>query len=142
MILVLDTSAFVKLLAHEEGSEVITRAAVDAERRIASRLVYVEARGFIGRRQAERSLSGTALAEVRSAFAAWWPTVDVVEFDSDLSLGAGEIAERHAIRGMDAVHLASALRVREGGGEEVIFATWDERLRAVARRERLATLPA
>lgn len=53
---------------------------------------------------------------------------------------AGDIAERHGIRGADAVHLATAMRLRERD-EPILFATWDVRLRAAAKREGLRTLP-
>lgn len=42
---------------------------------------------------------------------------------------AGELAHQHALRGADAVHLASLLAVAT---QSMIFAVWDERLRAGA----------
>jgi predicted nucleic acid-binding protein len=47
------------------------------------------------------------------------------------SLGAGHLARAHALRGADAVHLASALAVGDPG---LIVAVWDRRLHTGAPR--------
>jgi hypothetical protein len=51
----------------------------------------------------------------------------------------GELAARHALRGADAVHLASALAV---GDSELIVAVWDRRLHAGAQATGLRVAPA
>ncbi|MQA15661.1 MAG: hypothetical protein GEV09_16290 [Pseudonocardiaceae bacterium] len=42
---------------------------------------------------------------------------------------AGQLASEHAMRGADAVHLASLLAI---GAADTIFAVWDQRLRSGA----------
>lgn len=49
----------------------------------------------------------------------------VVGIDEPLARHAGELAERHALRSYDAVHLACALAV---DADDVLLATWDEAL--------------
>ena len=54
----------------------------------------------------------------------------VVELTELVATRAGQLANQHALRGADAVHLASLLAV---GATETLFAVWDERLRAGAK---------
>jgi hypothetical protein len=50
--------------------------------------------------------------------------------DDVLARHAGDLAEKHALRGYEAVHLACALQLR---GDDVLLATWDNALKAAAR---------
>jgi predicted nucleic acid-binding protein len=51
---------------------------------------------------------------------------------------AGDLAEKHALRGLDAIHLASALLLDEELSSAVLFASSDQRLQEASRREKLA----
>jgi predicted nucleic acid-binding protein len=63
----------------------------------------------------------------------------VVEVSPEVAADAGELAESHALRGYDAVHLASALAVLD---DELLMVTWDDDLATAARREGLTVAPA
>jgi uncharacterized protein len=52
-----------------------------------------------------------------------------VAIDEGLARHAGDLAEQHALRGYDAVHLACALQLQ---GDDTLLATWDTALRAAA----------
>ena len=52
---------------------------------------------------------------------------------------AGQLARTYALRGADAVHLASALAI---GDPDLILAAWDRRLHAGAQAAGLNTAPA
>ena len=65
-----------------------------------------------------------------------WDEIDTVEVTDDLVRFAGDLADRRALRGYDAVHLASALIL----GDEVVMATWDRELSDAASEEGLPTL--
>ena len=52
-----------------------------------------------------------------------------VELTQSVTTRAGELASQHALRGADAVHLASLLAVGTAG---TLLAVWDPRLRAGA----------
>ena len=59
-----------------------------------------------------------------------WRTLEVLSVTENVARFAGDLAERHALRGFDAIHLASALLVRaasreQGGGEDVLFLGFD-----------------
>ena len=61
----------------------------------------------------------------------------VVELSAKGARRAGELAERRALRGFDAIHLASALEVEQLTGSTPSFACFDDRLREAASAERL-----
>jgi predicted nucleic acid-binding protein len=61
----------------------------------------------------------------------------VLGVDLELAGEAGRLAEEHGLRGYDAVHLASALALKE-----TTMVTWDGDLRAAAAREGLDLAPA
>jgi len=61
----------------------------------------------------------------------------VVGIDEDLARQAGELADELALRGYDAVHLASALAL----GPATTVLTWDVDLSAAAHESGLAVAP-
>jgi predicted nucleic acid-binding protein len=61
----------------------------------------------------------------------------VVELSAKVAKRAGELAERRALRGFDAIHLASALEVEELTGLVATFCCFDDRLREAASAEKL-----
>lgn len=97
---------------------------------------------MIGRIRAEGRASPSALEEAKLTLERYWSELGVTELDEHLAASAAGLAERRAIRGADAVHLASALRVAAVGADSVFFATWDERLAGVAASEGLETFRA
>ncbi len=66
-----------------------------------------------------------------------WPTYDRTEVTEGLVRHAGVLAERYALRGYDAIQLASALSLEEAGGN-VEFMSFDVHLNQAASREGLA----
>lgn len=63
----------------------------------------------------------------------------IVGVDGALAQRAGELADERALRGYDAVHLASALALGPG---DTILATWDRDLSNAAVDTGLAVAPA
>jgi predicted nucleic acid-binding protein len=59
-----------------------------------------------------------------------WSRLWIVELDRPLAKHAGDTCEAHALRAGDGVQLAAALQV---GDPELVFVTWDTRLREAAR---------
>ena len=115
-VLYLDASAITKLVIAEAESDALLDA-VRGNSLISSRVVVVEV--------------GKAVARAD-------PTVDpqpmlahvaFVEFDADLAQIAAGTGSA-ALRALDAIHVASALRI---GGEISSFVTYDERQAAAAR---------
>jgi uncharacterized protein len=63
----------------------------------------------------------------------------VIGIDGALARSAGELAERHGLRGYDAVHLASAISV---GDPQLLTVTWDHDLTNAAVACSYAVAPA
>lgn len=100
----------------------------DAELVVASRLVYPEARAAIAAAARARRISGEV--DVVDALDDVYAELRVIAIDEALARAAGELASRHALRGYDAVHLASALAVE---ADDVVLVTWDDDLGDAAR---------
>lgn len=62
----------------------------------------------------------------------------LIGVDEALARDAGELADELALRGYDAVHLASALAL---GDEETVLVTWDRDLAGAALDVGLAIAP-
>ena len=136
MILYLDTSALVKVYVAEVGSPEV-RSRIEQAGAVATALVtYTEARAAFARHQRERGLTPANLRRAVRALDRDWTTYNVVGLSDSLVHSAGELAERHALRGYDAVQLASVLELRTAGGP-IEFCAFDTRLNRAARRERL-----
>jgi uncharacterized protein len=104
-----------------------------------ARINYGEARAAFARHQREGGLTRTALRSIVRDLDRDWGTYNIVEVAEPLVRHAGALAERHALRGYDAVQLAAALALRRVS-RTVEFTTFDERLRGAAARERLAVM--
>ncbi len=100
--LYLDTSALVKLYVEEEGRETVFEAVEEAGSIATSTVAYAEARAAFARKE--------RIGDLR----------------------AGEMAERYALRGFDALHLASAFRLGERFADVRLLA-FDDRLVEAAR---------
>ena len=68
-----------------------------------------------------------------------WATARSFELTETIIVDAGHLSSRYALRGADAVHLASLLAV---GAAETLFAVWDQgqRTEAEAAGVRLAPM--
>jgi uncharacterized protein len=104
-----DTSAFMKLLVTEMGSQTAHEAWLSARQVSASRLMYVETRAAVAAMRRAGRLSAAQAAQVKYQLSFYWQQVSVVEATPTVIEDAGDLAEDEALRGYDAVHLASAL---------------------------------
>ena len=134
MILYLDTSNLVMIYLDEEGStEVVTE--LQAAALVATSVVaYAEARAAFARQRRERRLTAAGLQIACEALDRDWGTMLAIAVTDSLSRRAGSLAEKHGLRGFDAIHLASYLAVLESeGAREVRFSTADRALARAAR---------
>lgn len=135
MILYLDTSALVKLVVTEPGTDEVDALVGSTDYAVSSVIAYAECRSAIAR--GARSGRVDAAAALRSLDQVWG-SVQTMDVDLRLSARAGELASRHLLRGMDALHLATALEFADGP-LPVSFATFDRALSGAARAEGLGT---
>lgn len=136
MILYVDTSALVKLYVEEAGTSAVVTRVGHADAVATVLITYAEARAALARHRREGGITGPELRRAVRELEREWPTYNVVDLSDALVHAAGALAERHALRGYDAVQLAAALELRAVGGE-VEFCAFDDRLNRAARRERL-----
>ena len=135
MILYLDTSSLVKLYVEEPGSQGVRGLVETAEIVATSVLAYPEARAALARRRREKSLTPASHRAAKAALDADWPRLLSVEVAEPLARQAGDLAERHRLRGFDALHLGSYLTLAtEFRGEDVRFSSADKALAGAARR--------
>ncbi|MBI2895340.1 MAG: type II toxin-antitoxin system VapC family toxin [Deltaproteobacteria bacterium] len=132
MILYLDTSALVKLYVRERGRALVRKAVAAATQVATSRVAYPEARAAFARRRREGALAERALRRVVADLDRDLPSLVVVEAPADVARRAGDLAQAHALRGFDAIHLACALELARAGADTA-FLAFDARLAAAAR---------
>jgi len=136
LILYLDTSALVKLYIDEPGREAVVSHVDEASGVATTRIAYAEARAAFARKRRESGLDARTVRRVVAHLDGDWASYSIVDVGDAIVRRAGALAERHALRAYDAVHLASAVDLHRAGAD-VWFACFDERLRRAARRERL-----
>jgi predicted nucleic acid-binding protein len=115
----------------EEGSELATELWASTYPAASSILAYPEGRAALAAARRHGRLKGTQHAQALSAFEELQPELIAIGVDTALARRAGELAEDLGIRGYDAVHLATALELRD---EEVVLVTWDLDLARAAER--------
>lgn len=130
MIVYVDTSAVVPILVAEPTTVVCRRIWEDADRRISSRLTYVEVAAALAMAERQARISAHEHDDAWSNFAEIWPDVDVVDLSAELASAAGAFARPLALRGYDAVHCASAAELN---APDLVAAAGDARLLAAWR---------
>jgi predicted nucleic acid-binding protein len=106
---------------------------------LASRLAYPEVRAALAAAVRNHDLDAGQLDVTGQAWEEYWAAIRPVELTAAVARHAGQLAGRHALRGADAVHLASALAVAD---PDLILAIWDRRLHAGAVAAGLRVAPA
>jgi hypothetical protein len=135
----LDTSALVKLLLRDEDDRETARtliAAMDAS--FTSRIAYPEARAALAAARRAGRLAPRAYPSALRDLDRAVGSFRIVELHPALARAAGDIAERFALRALDAVHLASALAL---GGSDTVVVTWDRTLASAAAAAGLGIAP-
>lgn len=129
MIAYFDTSALIPLLIEEPGSARAGRVWDVADHVTSVRLIYTEARAALAQAARLGRLTPAQLPPTLEGLERIYIQLDLLEVDDLLVRRAGEIAQLHALRGYDALHLAAAERVR---GETTIMVAGDRDLCAAA----------
>ncbi len=132
-----DASAFVKLLAEEAGSDLAAELWDGCDAAMSSRLAYPEVRAALAARNHDLGADDYDAAE--QAWDDYWSATRPVELTAAVEQHAGQLARSHALRGADAVHLASAAAI---GDSDLVFAVWDRCLHAGAQATGLRVAPA
>lgn len=118
-----------KLVVPEPGSADAVALWSASHTVLSSRLLYPEARAAVARATREERLHGRQTADARRLVEALWEEVDRIEVDDDLVREAGDLADAHALRAYDAVHLASILSAADA---QPVLVSADRALTAAA----------
>lgn len=130
MIAYFDTSALVPLIIEEAGSMRAGAIWDDAERVASVRLVYVEARAALAQAARAGRFEAAHLATTVDVLDQLYDQLDLIAVDDPLVRRAGELAQHHALRGYDALHLAAAELVVD---EATVLVSGDRELCTAAR---------
>jgi predicted nucleic acid-binding protein len=135
LIVYLDTSSLVKLYVEEEGSRLVRDLVEPAELVATSVVTYVEVRAALARQRREGGLTAAGFGQAKNDFEIDWPRYVAVEVNEAVCRRAGDLAEKHHLRGFDSLHLASYLSLCGDGARQIRFSSFDERLNRAARKE-------
>ena len=133
-----DTSALVKLLVLETGSPLAVALWERADTVVTSRIADVEVKSVLAAAERIGRIDAAPAAAARDRWKELWPGLAKVEVTEKLTAHAADLADRRPLRAGDALHLASALLLREASP---MFCAWDRRLTAAGRAEGLTVLP-
>jgi uncharacterized protein len=138
-IVYFDASAFVKLVLEEQDSDIAAELWDGSDAVVASRLAYPEVRAALAAAVRNHDLDPEQMAKAEEAWESYWAATRPVELTAAVERHAGTLARLHALRGADAVQLASALAIDD---PELVIAVWDRRLHAGAKAAGCAVAPA
>lgn len=141
MILYLDTSAWVKLYVREPGSKELRAYSAKAQAMAASVVAYPEARAAFARLKTQGISTEVKHQQRLAQLNLDWGNLLRIELVPAVVRAAGDIAEVYGLRGFDAIHLASAIWLKEKTTTPLHFAVFDQRLRAAAERAGLVVAP-
>jgi len=140
MIVYIDTSDLVKLYVDEIGSDAIKEIVRKAAIISTSKVAYAEARSAFARKQRDDGFSAKVLRKIVEDLNREWENYFLIEVTDGLIRSAGDIAEKHLLRGFDSIHLASAVNLKNKIGSEVYFSSNDEKLNQAAEKEGIIVL--
>jgi len=137
VILYLDTSSLVKLYVEEEESLKIETLVRSSEATATSIVSYAESRAAFARRFREKSFTTEEHDRIKAFFDKDWRNYFVLNLTQEMVKLAGNLAEKHALRGFDSIHLASALILHQQVAAPVVFSCFDNKLEKAAVQEGL-----
>ena len=115
MIIYLDTSSLVKLYVEEDESPKVDTLVRSSEVTATSLVAYAEARAAFARRFREKAFTQDEYERIKEFFEKDWSSYLILSVTGDMIKLAGDLAEKHALRGFDSIHLASALTLHQEG---------------------------
>lgn len=137
-MVVFDSSALVKLLVEEDGSDLAVDIWDAADAVICSQLAFPEVCAALAAAERARRMSPRQRSIALDTWRRLWAGVRTVDLTSDVALAAGGLADKYGLRGADAVHLATVAAL---GEDRALFAVWDTRLRDGAAALGIVVVP-
>ena len=136
MILYADTSSLVKLYVEEAGSDAVRALVSKADMVASCRVALPEMVSALTRRHHNRQIETPVYDLLIQTVRNDWRHLVALEFDEQLAV---DLVQRHALRGYDAVHLASAMQLSKNDQVNMVFSSYDQQLMQAANDEGLVT---
>ena len=134
-MLYLDTSALIKRYVDEDGSGRVNELWDGATGIATSVVAFAEMIAALNRKLREGVLSSREYSRTAASFKSDYRSIILVPVSAGLNERIETLARKHALRGFDAIHLASALVIRNNGKMETDFACYDRALNEAAGKE-------
>lgn len=141
MIAYLDASALVKRYVSERWSDETIQLTTTADVVAASLVSRAEVAAALAKAVRSGLLSEDEARKAQRTFAGEWPDLARIPVTEALVARAETLAWDHALRGYDAVQLASALTWQESVGTDIVVATFDTQLWKAARQAGMKAWP-
>ena len=141
MIIYFDTSALLKSLINEKGSEEVIELLAANARVGTAEITRAEISAALAKAvrmgAADRGIATTALTRFRSEWPGWMRH----QITNELVAQGDSIAWEYGLRGYDAIHLAAAQHWDRVFDDRVVLATYDRRLWRAANATGLVAWP-
>ena len=137
MVIYLDTSSLVKLYVEEEDSQDVAGLVKASKITATSMVAYPEARAALARRFEENMFKPREYRRLISFFNEDWENYMIIRLTKNLVSLAGDLSEKHGLRGFDSIHLSSAMTLCQELSTPVIFSCSDQKLQRASRFEKL-----
>ena len=137
MVAYLDTSSLVKLYIEEDESSKVAALVKSSEVTATSLVAYAEAMAAFARRFREKAFTTDEYNRLKEFFDKDWSRYLILSVTEDMIRLAGDLAEKHALRGFDSIHLASALTLHQELSSPIVFSCFDDNLQKASEREDL-----
>jgi len=135
-----DSSSIVKWFFDEPFMDLAREIRDKSEIAFTSLISFPEVMSAFNRSWKEGRCSKSDMELVRSEFLRIWPDFQWIKVSELLMHQAGQLIFGHSLKGADAVHLASALLLKEEGDRiYLFFSCFDKNLNQAAQREGLMT---
>lgn len=116
-------------MVSEPGSDLAQELWLGRYERASSVLIYPEGMAALAAAHRGNRLSQRLYRQATKNFVHFYEELIAIAIDERLTIEAGQLATDLALRGYDAVHLASALNIAE---TDVAMVTWDRDLARAA----------
>jgi predicted nucleic acid-binding protein len=135
-----DSSSIVKWFFDEPLMDLSRGIKAEAAIAVTSLVAFPEVISAIHRAHKDGRCPAADMALVRDEFLRIWPDFQRVEINDELVQHAGRLIFKHSLRGFDALHLASALLLKnEAEALDLFFSCFDRGLNQAAQKEGLIT---
>jgi len=123
-----ETSAVLRWLFADEHGEAVRSILAGATKVASSRLTLIETRRVVRRAEREGRITAAESADLLAVLAQAASTWAVLEVSEDVARRAEEAFPAEPVRTLDAIHLASALFLRQSF-PDLVVASADQRIR-------------